>query len=164
MRTLTAFVFVLTLAAPVSAQDTFKQVWVTQADSGEVVRGRLIALTGDSLAMLTPDNRRVEMRLDRVLRIETRGDSLRNGAIIGAAIMGGLSVLGCQGLRGGGECVTASIVNTSLGAIIGVGVDALNAGRTAIYAKPAAPAKPAAVALAVAPAGKGARLQLKLRF
>jgi len=77
MRTLALLPLVCLLASPASAQDTFKQVWVTQSDSGEVLRGRIVELSRESLAILTPDNRRVEMPLDRVLRIEARGDSLK---------------------------------------------------------------------------------------
>src|SRR5688572_26436911 len=93
--TLLAAVF---LAAPASAQETFKQVWVTQSDSGDVVRGRMVELSRESLVLLTADNRRVEMPIDRVLRIEARGDSLKNGAAIGAGVMVGLTLLGCAGL------------------------------------------------------------------
>ena len=63
-----------------------KQVWITQADSGDIVQGRLVSLSPDSLALLTPDNRRVDIPLDRVLRVETGGDSLKNGAAIGALV------------------------------------------------------------------------------
>src|SRR3954465_6258037 len=97
MRTLALLPLVCLLASPASAQDTFKQVWVTQSESGEILRGRIVQLSQESLAILTPDNRRVEMPLDRVLRIEARGDSLKNGAAIGAAVLGGRSLLGCQG-------------------------------------------------------------------
>lgn len=155
MRFLIPLLLTVLLAAPVSAQERHRQVWVTQSDSGDVVRGRMVELSGQTLALLTTDNRRIEVPLDRVLRIETRGDSLKNGAIIGAAIMGGLGLLGCQALSHGGQCATASILNAAMGAMIGVGVDALNAGRTAIYVKPSASAASSAPA---------ARVQFRLKF
>lgn len=155
MKFLIPLLMTLALAAPAAAQENYKQVWVTQSDSGEVVRGRLVALSGQTLAILTADSRRVEVPLDRVLRIETRGDSLKNGAIIGGAILGALSIVGCQGLSSPSQCVAASAFNVGIGAIIGIGVDALNDGRTALYVKPAATATPPAPA---------ARLQFKLKF
>jgi hypothetical protein len=153
MRFLMPLLLTVLLAAPVAAQDKFKQVWVTQADSGEVVRGRMVELSGDSLAILTPDNRRVELRLDRVLRIEAHGDSLANGAGIGAAILGGLTLLGCQGLSRGSQCAAATLFNATFGALAGMGIDAMNGGRSTIYSRPAA-----------VKAGPEARVQLKLRF
>jgi hypothetical protein len=145
--------FVLFLATPVCAQERFKQVWVTQSDSGEILRGRLVDLSHDSLALLTPDNRRVEVPLDRVLRIETHGDSLKNGAVMGAVVMGGLVALACRGFEGGGQCATAVAIDAGLGALVGAGVDALNGGRTAIYTRPAP-----------VPAGKTAALRFTVRF
>lgn len=144
MRMSAVLLLVCLSAAPAAAQDTFKQVWVTQSDSGEVVRGRIIELSKESLALLTPDNRRVEMPLDRVLRIEARGDSLKNGAAIGAAILGGLSLFSCQGATSGGQCAAIAVTNIGMGAIIGVGIDAMNAGRSVLYRKPAASAGPKA--------------------
>jgi hypothetical protein len=76
-----------------------------------------------------------------VLRIEARGDSLKNGAAIGAGVMAGLTLLGCAGLGdGGGYCVRAAAINTAFGAVLGVGIDALNGGRSTLYKKEA-PAK-----------------------
>ena len=145
------------LAAPASAQETYKQVWVTQADSGDVVQGRMLRLSGETLAILTPDNRRVDLPLDRVLRIEIHGDSLKNGATIGAVILGGLTTISCALQSGSaGQCATAVVLNTALGGVIGAGIDAANGGRTTIYSKPAAPT-------AAAP-GPRAGVQFRLRF
>ncbi len=155
MKFLMPLLTALILAAPASAQERHKQVWVTQADSGDVVRGQILGLSGETLALLTRDNRRVEVPLDRVLRIEIHGDSVKNGAAIGAAIMGGLSLLTCARFGGGGACVGGLVVNAVVGGLVGAGIDALNNGRTTIYSKPAA--TPAA-------SGPGARVQFKLRF
>src|SRR4051812_23643793 len=153
MRTLALLPLVCLLASPASAQDTFKQVWVTQSESGEILRGRIVQLSQESLAILTPDNRRVEMPIDRVLRIEARGDSLKNGAVIGAVVVGGLVALTCGQALGGGQCVTAVALDAGMGALIGAGIDALNGGRSVLYRRPATP-----------PAGRTASLQVKLRF
>jgi hypothetical protein len=146
MRICLPLLVAVLLAVPAAAQETFKQVWVTQSDSGDVVRGRMVELSRESLVLLTADNRRVEMPIDRVLRIEVRGDSLKNGAAIGAGVMVGLTLLGCAGLGdGGGYCARAAAINTVFGAVIGVGIDALNGGRSTLY-KRTAPGKSAGVA------------------
>ncbi len=139
MRIVITVLVALALASPAAAQDRFKDVWVTQSDSGEIVRGRLVELSGSSLAILTPDNRRVEMPLDRILRIEAHGDSLKNGAIIGGAIMGGMTLLACQGLSRASQCVVGVGFNTGFGALMGMGIDALNGGRSTLYSRPATP-------------------------
>jgi hypothetical protein len=135
---------VLLVAVPASAQEHMKQIWITQADSGEVLQGRLVELSSASLALLTRDNQRIEIPMDRVLRIETRGDSLKNGAAIGAAILGGLVLASCTSWGGGGQCVAAAAVDAGLGALVGAGVDAMNGGRTAIYKRAAASPAPRA--------------------
>lgn len=149
MRMCLSLLVAVFLAAPVSAQETFKQVWVTQSDSGDVVRGRLVELSRASLVLLTPDNRRVEMPIDSVLRIEARGDSLKNGAAIGAGVMAGLTLVGCAGLvDGGGYCARAAAINTVFGAVLGAGIDAMNGGRSTLY-KREPPAKVTSVAFRV---------------
>jgi len=154
MRALASIMIVLALAAPAAAQDTFKQVWVTQSSSGDVVHGRIVDLSPESLTILTADNRRVDMPLDRVLRIEAHGDSLKNGAAIGAVVLGGIVALACGGSAGtAGQCVTAVALDAGMGALIGAGLDALNGGRSTLYSRPAA-----------APAGATASLKLKLKF
>src|SRR4051812_34894938 len=154
MRVVASVLVVLALSAPASAQDSFKQVWVTQSDSGEVVRGRMVNLSPQSLTLLTSDNRRVDLPLDAVLRIEAKGDSLKNGALIGAAVFGGLMVLECQGLSRGSQCVTGIVLDAGLGALIGAGIHAMNGGRTTLYSRPAAAPRTA----------PGAGVQFRLRF
>jgi hypothetical protein len=144
MRIAMTVLLALVVASPVTAQDRFKDVWVTQSDSGEIVRGRLVELSGSSLAILTPDNRRVEMPIDKVLRIEAHGDSLKNGALIGAAVMGGMTILACQGFTGGSQCLVGIAFNTGFGALIGMGIDAANGGRSTLYRR-APPAKTAGI-------------------
>jgi hypothetical protein len=135
-----------------------EEVIVTQSASGDELRGRLVELRATTLAMLV-NGQRVELPIESVLRIDARGDSVKDGAAIGAAVMAGLAAFGCglQATRAG-QCVTGIIVNTGVGALIGAGIDALHKGRTTIYRKPAA------VALAVGLAGKGARGQLKVSW
>jgi hypothetical protein len=167
IRTIAALVLALLLPAAALAQDRAakpapplrmsEEVIVTQSTSGEELRGFLVELSPTTLAMLV-DGRRVDVPLERVLRIEGRNDSVKDGAAYGAAIGGGLTALGCGQALGNGYCVTVAIFYAGLGALTGAGVDALHKGRTTIYSKPAA------VSLAVAPAPKGVRAQLKLRW
>jgi hypothetical protein len=138
-----------------------KQVWITQSDTGEVLRGRLVELSPASLALLTSDNRRLEIPLDRVLRVETGGDSLKNGAAIGAVVMGGLVLATCAAWGDGGGCVVAAAVDAGVGALIGAGVDAMIEGRTAIYSRGAAlpAAKPGG-----GDKGRAASIGFRIRF
>jgi hypothetical protein len=125
-----------------------EQVVVTQAASGEELRGRLVELSSTSLAILV-DGRRVEVPIENVLRIDVRNDSLKNGAIIGGAIMGGLMGLACVEIDDAAACATGLVIDTGLGVLAGIGIDALHKGRTPIYIK----------------AGKSeTSLQVKIRF
>ena len=160
MRTLAVLPLLCLLAAPAGAQDPFKQVWVTQSDSGEIVRGRIVDLSKESLSILTPDNRRVEMPIDRVLRIEARGDSLKNGGAFGAGVMAGITTLSCLSWGAEAECIPMVLVETGLGALIGAGIDALNSGRTAIYVRPG----PGVVKSASGSNGKSAAIGFRVRF
>ena len=148
-----AVLLVVVFSGPAMAQESFKRVWVTQSDSGQVLHGRILELSPGSLALLLDDNRRIDVPLDKVLRIESRGDSLKNGAVIGAVVLGGLTALACGSAIGGSECIGPFITNVGLGALLGVGVDALNGGRSTLYTRRAS-----------APAAPAASLQLKLRF
>jgi hypothetical protein len=139
-----------TISAPRTVQ---QEVMVTQSSSGEELRGRLLELSPRALAILV-HGRRVEVPIDEVLRIDVRGDSVKNGALIGAAIIGGLSMFGCvQGFSDSGECAAILITNVGLGALVGAGVDAMIKGRSTIYARPA-----------MTTAGRTARLSFSLRF
>jgi hypothetical protein len=108
-----------------------EEVVVTQSTSGQEFRGYLVDLSPTTLAMLV-NGQRVEVPLERVLRIEGRNDSVMDGAGYGAAIGGGLTALACaQGLPAR-ICVTAAAFYAGIGALAGAGVDALHKGRTTI--------------------------------
>jgi hypothetical protein len=145
-------------AGPASHRNAGEEVIVTQSTSGEEIRGRIVELSSTTLAMLV-NGQRVEVPIDRVLRIDGRNDSVKNGAAIGAATMGGLAAFGCLAATGDtGFCVTGSVLYAGLGALAGAGVDALHKGRTTIYSKPSP------VALSIAPAAKGVRGQVRLTW
>jgi hypothetical protein len=102
--------------------------------NGVEIRGQLLRLGPDTLSLLDEGTVR-DVRLTDVARIESRGDSVKNGAIIGAAILGGWCALICpQGLDGyAGQFAYVLAINTALGAAIGSGIDAMHVGRTTIY-------------------------------
>jgi hypothetical protein len=149
-------------AAPVLAQNTqtliTSPVYVRSADGSER-RGQLLRLGPDTLSLL--DEGRVhDVPLADVTRIESRGDSVKNGAIIGAVILGAWCALICpQGLDGYGGGAFASVlaINTALGAAVGAGIDGMHVGRTTIY-------QPAEVASGRRPAGVKAFLSKRFRF
>jgi hypothetical protein len=110
-------------------------------DSGVETSGKLLHLNPDSIVILVDG---AERRFDaaRVTRIQRRGDSLRNGAIIGAIVGVGLGfvtagIADCPGDRPGGGCpgsrAALFMVSTGVYAAIGTGIDALIPGRTTLY-------------------------------
>jgi hypothetical protein len=110
-------------------------------DTGTETSGRLLRLNPDSLDLLV-DGAERRFEAVRVRRIQKRGDPLRNGALIGAAVGLGLGVVAggmsdCPGDDPGGNCpeVRAALVLFSTGvyAAIGTALDALLVGRTTLY-------------------------------
>jgi hypothetical protein len=121
----------------VSSLDT---IYVTD-DAGRRTEGKLLRLEPDSVVMMVAGaEKRFEMK--QVRRIDKRGDSLKNGAWIGAALgvlFGSITarISDCPGDDPGGSC-TGFRIGTFAGALgiytaIGVGVDALIVGRTRIF-------------------------------
>jgi hypothetical protein len=126
-----------------------ERILVKQTASGEELRGRLIALSPETLSLLVKGHR-VDVPMDRVLRIDATRDSVANGAAIGAALLAGLCALNCgQGLDSGDQLPVAVLVNAGWGALFGALIDLKIEGRTPIYIKPSK---------------SGAALQVKIRF
>jgi hypothetical protein len=136
-----------------------EEVIVTQSTSGGELRGRIVELSKTTLGLLV-DGQRLDVPIDNVLRIDTRTDSLKNGAFIGGGIMFGMAAFACAAgfSKNAAQCATGVVFNTLFGTLAGIGIDALHKGRTTIYSKPAA------VAIAVAPAGKGGVARLTVRW
>jgi hypothetical protein len=121
----------------VSSLDT---IYVTD-DAGRRTEGKLLRLETNSLVMLVDG---AEQRFDaaRVQRIDKRGDSLKNGAWIGAALgvlFGSISagISDCPGDNPGGSC-SGFRAATFVGALgiytaIGTAVDAMIVGRTRVF-------------------------------
>lgn len=157
-RVMTRCMLMLALALTpglASAQDTTQQwpglstselstVYVLD-DTGAETSGKLVRLNPDSIVILADGG---ERRFDaaRIRRVQKRGDSIRNGVIIGAvvgAVLGGISagIADCPGVDQ--SCAGARagmfVVSTSVYTAIGAGIDALVVGRTTLYT--AAPAR-----------------------
>jgi hypothetical protein len=104
-------------------------IWVTDAQ-GREVKGQILSLAPDQLTLeggartfAGPDVKAISVR---------RGDSLRNGALIGMGVGGGLVAVGClaAGEEGDGAwCVAGALIYAGIGAGIGVGIDALIPGK-----------------------------------
>lgn len=106
------------------------------SNSGAEVEGHLLQL-GPVNATLLLDGTRLDLPLESILRIEARGDSVRNGFLIGAAI-GVVAGLLSAGEVGGDAAVAYAVGSAALWGLMGAGLDALKPGRTVIYSKPAA--------------------------
>jgi hypothetical protein len=118
-------------------------------DTGAETSGKLVRLNADSIVILAEGG---ERRFDaaRIRRVQKRGDSIRNGVIIGAvvgAVLGGIGVgiADCPGVDQNG-CAAARagmfVLSTSIYTALGAGIDALVVGRTTLYtAAPPAPGR-----------------------
>ena len=95
--------------------------------SGQTTKGRIAELSPSSLGLVVKRVRRDLLQTDvREIR-QWRSDSLKNGAIIGAAVGGGIAAIGVGGACGFGGCsvgeaVAAFSAFTGLAAAIGVGL------------------------------------------
>ena len=115
-------------------------VYVTER-TGRETAGRLVSLTESALVVNVSGADQTFNPAD-VVRIERRGDSLKNGAIIGAAfgLITGAMLNECAGGGSGprGEGCPGARIGLALGgaaiwAAIGAGIDALIPGRTRIW-------------------------------
>ena len=137
--------------------------------TGAETSGKLLRLNPDSIVLLV-DGAERQFETARVARIQKRGDSLRNGAIIGAVVGVALGILtagiaDCPGDRPGGGCPRSRaalfLVSTGFYSAVGTGIDALIPGRTTLYEAPKAP--PSADRGGSAPPAFRARAAVNLR-
>jgi hypothetical protein len=135
-------------------------------ESGAETTGRLLRFEPDALVLLV-DGAERRMEAARVKRIQKRGDSLKNGALVGAIIGGALGLLtagiadcpgsstNCAGFR-----ITAPLVSGAFYAAVGTGIDALVTGRTTLYVAPGTTSSSALVPLV--PAQRGMRAGIRM--
>jgi hypothetical protein len=115
-----------------------KSVYVLST-AGEELHGQLLALGPQTMTLLVSGTRH-ELPLDSVLRVQTSGDPLKNGALIGGLVGLVWCALICgQGLDDAGYYVSAVAANTGFFMFIGMGIDASIVGRTTIYGKASPP-------------------------
>ena len=136
-----AFLAAVGMATPVAAQGAatisprpVSAVYVRSV-GGDEARGQLLRLGPDTLTLLEQGTSR-DIPFNEIIRIDARGDSVKNGAIIGAVVLGAWCALVCpQGLDGYSNNQLPYIlgVNIALGAAVGAGIDAMHVGRTTIY-------------------------------
>lgn len=123
-------------AAAAAAQEApprgVARVFVQVADSGEEVRGHLLDL-GPAGVTLLVDGMRRTVPIESVLKVQSRGDSLWNGALIGAAI--GAVGFALVASEYGDAVVPGALFSTAVWASIGASIDALIPGRTTLYQK-----------------------------
>lgn len=114
-------------------------VYVTNVDGGRT-EGQLVGFGRDSVIVLVNGAEELFAR-ERVARIDRRGDSLRNGALIGAGFgvaFGLLAALGSDCPEDfGGSCpgtrATYLVLSTIAYTGLGAGIDALIVGRTRVF-------------------------------
>ena len=151
LRITPVVVVAMLMGASAGAQElagTFEQLRVlvktgdslTVTDSaGQAVRGKLAKLSASSLVLNVSGTDREFHSID-VNTIEKRGpDSLKNGALIGMGIAGGLAAAASATAIGSSDAdasllVVGILAYSGIGAGIGAGVDALIEGRRVIYA------------------------------
>ncbi len=116
-------------------------------DAGVETTGKLLRIDPDAVVLLVGGTeRRVEA--PHVRRIDKRGDSLKNGAWVGAVIGAAFGALGaglsdCAGANPSGGCAgdraALFLISTGTYAACGAAIDALVVGRTRLYVAPVRP-------------------------
>ena len=129
MKRCITFVALILTPGSVLAQDAWSDlrseglstVYVLD-DTGQETTGELLQLDADALVLLVEGTER-RFEAEQIIRLDKRGDSVRNGLLIGVAIG---AVLGLM-----------SDAGPLVGALgfggIGLGIDALRRGRTTLY-------------------------------
>lgn len=110
---------------------------IVRDDAGVETSGKLLRLDPDAIILVVDDVER-RFEADRVTRIEKRGDSLRNGIIIGALVGTAFAMLGaklsdCPGSDPGGPCTGFRVATVLMTTAIGAGIDKMRVGRTTLY-------------------------------
>jgi hypothetical protein len=135
-------------------------------DSGQRVEGKVASLSASALSLTVSGTPRQFLNTD-VNSIEKRGpDSLKNGALIGLAVGGGLGAVAMLALiatddNPGPIAFVGALMYGGIGAGIGVGFDALIEGRRVIYARSGSARSALTVAPLLGRTRKGARVSLR---
>lgn len=115
-------------------------IYVTRTDQQET-RAKLLELSSSSLVLSIAGNRQ-QLDESHVMRVRQRlPDSRKNGALIGFLVGGGASTAMAKGLESPagsctGGCIAANVFfGGGLGALVGLGIDALIQSRKDIYVR-----------------------------
>ena len=104
--------------------------------SGRELRGTLAQISADRIALALPGGQ-VEIGESQMAQVQRVGDPLWNGALIGAGAgfgMGLLSMARCNaGLVCGAAAGPVILVESAVGAGLGVAIDAMHSGRKLVY-------------------------------
>ena len=119
---------------PVHGGETVR---VHTISTGEVLHGAVL-VNQDGAMSVRVDGRRVDVPVDDVRRLDLEvHDSLMNGTLIGAAVLGVMSVLICgQGLDSSDDVGQVVLTNAVLGGSIGAFVDWRIDAHRIIYERP----------------------------
>jgi hypothetical protein len=100
---------------------------------GRVGKGHLRAITADQLLVVV-DGAEVAMPRSTITRIERRGDSLKNGFLIGALLGAVPAAFAVGEVEGNGAQVAVAVVaGMGVYGLIGAGIDAMHSGWTTVY-------------------------------
>ena len=135
MRHTSLAALLILLSAPALAQSvtaSVDEVVVHHDDAGRV-RGRIVDLGPQGLVLIAA-NQRLTLSVAGVQRIDTRRDSVWDGAVIGALIGGTWCAFVCgQGLDGPGEATLAALFAAGVWGAAGAGIDALRHNQRTLY-------------------------------
>jgi hypothetical protein len=136
-------------------------------DSGQRIQGKVSSVSASALSVTISGTPRQFLSTE-VNTIEKRGpDSLKNGALIGLAVGGGIGAAGMIALAATAESnpgafvVAGVLMYGGIGAGIGAGFDALIEGRRVIYARSGSPATALTVAPMLTRSRRGMRVSLR---
>ena len=160
------------LSAQVASSFEQLQVLVKAGDKVEILgadgtstKGQIVSLTPASLRLATNGRIRDYDQKDALVVKQKRGDSIWNGAVIGAASGAGFGLVSWIG-SGGCDCTAGEIasyvgVSSALGAGIGMSIDALIRHHKTIYNSPV---RSTSSRIGVAPLIAGGRKGVALRI
>ena len=135
-------------------------IWVTDAQ-GREIKGKVQSLAPEAITLKGDGPRTIAAGDVRIIS-ERRRDSLANGALIGLAVGGvGIGVACLASAEGPDQdwCLVAALVYGSIGAGIGVGIDALIPGKKRVaYRAPGSSQARLSLAPVITPRARGAAL------
>ena len=132
-----------TAAAPASAQSAdfsgvqpkgLPTVYVMDRQ-GQETQGKIVSWTDAAVVLRVDDGTTHTFKTGEAVRIDLRGDSLKNGALTGAGVglAIGLMMSAACSECGAGFTVPMTLATTGIYAAIGTGIDALIPGRTPFW-------------------------------